>query len=331
MVEDVEDPREVPWHPRFASAVVGHDAAAERFLTAFIAGRPHHAWLLQGQEGIGKATLAYNLAVKVLASTSNATQAQRWVTARAHPDLIVLERSFNDSKPKKLRSEITIDDARHFIEFFNRTSGSDGWRVGLVDCADQLNNEAANALLKLVEEPPNKCLILLVCHNSGKLLRTLKSRCTKLPLNNLSEAETVKILQALPLATPLAAEKISMLARLSKGSPGQALQLVNSGGAQAFDEFQRSGRVTGIDRVSISTRFSSRVAAVQDYDIFMALLLDWLATRARDEVPSSRAKSLASLHAKLTSNAAVTAGYNLDRKVAIMEALALLEDALKTA
>ena len=306
-------------------------SAVTRFSAAFSAGRPHHAWLLQGPEGIGKATLAYQLAVRALASSSNEDQVLRWVKARAHPDLIVLERSFNDSKPKVLRSEITIDDARRFIEFFNRTSGSGGWRIGLVDCADELNNEAANALLKLVEEPPAKCVLLLVCHNAGRLLRTLKSRCIKLPLHGLSEAETAEILKTLPVETAIGTEKIELLARLSKGSPGQALSLAKSAGAVAFDEFQRSGRITEIDRVNISTRFSGRAAAVRDYDVFMGLLLDWLATKARAEVPSLKANALATLHAKLTGTAAVTAGYNLDRKVAVMEALAQVEDALKAA
>ncbi len=117
MADDIEDPREVAWHPRFAEQVMGHDAERERFTSAIASGRPHHAWLITGPRGIGKATLAYKLADHVL-SLTNAAQTPRWIAARSHPDLFVLERGFTDSKPKRLRQEIVVDDARRMSEFF---------------------------------------------------------------------------------------------------------------------------------------------------------------------------------------------------------------------
>jgi hypothetical protein len=198
MAEDLEDPREVPWHPRFAPSVVGHDAEIARFHDAIASGRPDHAWLISGPRGVGKATLAYKLAEHVL-SLANATQTPRWIAARSHPDLFVLERGFNDSKPRRLRQEIVVDDARRMSEFFARTSGSGGWRVAIVDCADELNTEAANALLKLVEEPPDKALILLLSHRPGRLLRTLRSRCRRLPLAALDQTSVLSVLTRLPL------------------------------------------------------------------------------------------------------------------------------------
>lgn len=141
MAEDQDDPREVAWHPRFAPDVVGQDVATAAFTASFASGRPHHAWLMTGSQGIGKASLAYKLARYVLSHGMKTDQVDRWVHSRAHPDLAVLERSLNDSKPRKLKTEISVDDVRRFIDFFSRTSGSGGWRVGLVDAADDLNSQ----------------------------------------------------------------------------------------------------------------------------------------------------------------------------------------------
>jgi DNA polymerase-3 subunit delta' len=156
VAEELEDPREVAVAPAPRLArLVGHDAEATRFHEAIASGRPHHAWLISGPRGIGKATLAYKLAEHVLSSAMPG-QTPRWIAARSHPDLFVLERGFTDSKPRRLRQEIVVDDARRMSEFFARTSGNGGWRIAIVDCADELNTEAANALLKLVRNRPTR-------------------------------------------------------------------------------------------------------------------------------------------------------------------------------
>jgi DNA polymerase III subunit delta' len=327
MAEEPEDPREVPWHPRFAAEVKGHSSCLKQFSEAFTAGRPHHAWLLTGPMGIGKATLAYKLAAHVLASGANEAQAKRWITSRAHPDFGLLERSFNDSKPKRLRSEISVEDVRRFSGFFERTASIGGWKVGLVDCVDDLNSESANALLKLVEEPPVKSLLLLICHNPGKALRTLRSRCLRLPLNALSEAETSTIVANLPLEPKPSAEAQARAARLSNGSPGLALQLLNSTGAKAFDQYVASTRRNAGLHSSIASQFSTRAAAVADFDVFMDLLLDWLAGQAAHHA----SRRLADLHSQLTLKASIAKGYNLDRRIAVLETLTLLEEALNAA
>ena len=154
LAEDLpEDPREVPWHPRLAPKVLGHAQALETFTGAVASGKPHHAWLITGKKGCGKATLAYKLAEHVLSLTAPATSA-RWIAARAHPDLFVLEPALSDGKQKLPKRDISVDDARRMEAFFRHTASSTGWRIGLVDAADDLNTESANALLKLVEEPP---------------------------------------------------------------------------------------------------------------------------------------------------------------------------------
>jgi DNA polymerase III subunit delta' len=327
MADDSEDPREVPWHPRYATSIIGHDAAMTGFKAAFTSGRPHHAWLITGPSGIGKASFAYNVAKFVLSQHQDEPQVQRWIHARAHPDLAVLERTLNDAKPKKLRAEISVDDGRRFIDFFARTSGSGGWRVGLVDSADDLNTESANALLKLVEEPPSKTLILLTCDAPGKLLRTLKSRCRRLPLSALSGEQTARVLMSLPLEPALDPTALQRVLDICGGRPGFALQLLGSEGAKAFHAFTTAKRLDAATRNAIGFHFATRALAQQDFDVFMGLFLEWLAERAK----VSQDAALAALYGHLTQQQNIVGGYNLDRRTAVMDILAQVDQALKAA
>lgn len=331
MADELIDPREVPWHPRLTPNLFGHQAAELRFLEAFASGRPHHAWLITGPSGVGKATLAYRIARHVLGQGGHESQAARWIASRAHPDIAVLERGFTETKPKRLRAEIGVDEARAFIDFFARTSSGGGWRVGLVDCADDLTTEAANALLKLVEEPPDKALILITCNAPGRILRTLRSRCMRMPLEQLNAADTLSALNALPLEPRPDQTLLLQAAGLSNGRPGRALQLLNSEGAKAFDAYRKASRRDGGLRVAVGGRFSTRAAAAGDYDIFMELLMEWLAMEAASQAGQRRGAALAEVHAKLAQAEAITTGYNLDRRIAVMEVLRLVDDALKAA
>jgi DNA polymerase-3 subunit delta' len=325
MADETEDPREVAWHPRHAVQILGHSDAAARFCQAFDAGKPHHAWLITGAKGIGKATLAYRLAGHVL-GLKNQTQATRWIAARSHPDLFVLERRLGDTKPRKLKTEISVDDARKLSEFFSHTS-SGSWRVGLVDAADDLNNESANALLKLVEEPPPNCLLLLVCNLPGRLLRTMKSRCTRLPLDPLTEAETASILGALPLDPQPKPGDVTVAAKLSAGSPGRALSLLTSEGAKAFALFLNTQKLSASSTLTIGNKFGGRGVSVDDFNIFADLLLDWLAMQAAQNINAK----LAEAHAKIAESIRITNAFNLDKRQAVIAAVSLVQEALKAA
>jgi DNA polymerase III subunit delta' len=327
MAEENEDPREVPWHPRFAQSILGHDDALTAFKSAFTSGRPHHAWMITGPSGIGKASFAYHIARHVLSQNKDAAQVERWIHARAHPDLVVLERSLNDSKPRKLKAEISVDDGRKFIDFFARTSSSGGWRIGLVDAADDFNTESGNALLKLVEEPPAKALILLVCHAPGKILRTLRSRCRTLPLSPLTERETASVLQNLPLDPPPDATALQTATSICGGRPGFALQLMGSEGAKAFHAFKTAKRLDALTRNAIGQHFATRALAQHDFDVFMGLFLEWLAERTK----TTANPQLASLYGELGQQQAIVGGYNLDRRTAIMDILTQVDQALKAA
>ena len=325
MAEENEDPREVAWHPRFASQIVGHEAAQAHFSQSISARKLHHAWLMTGAKGIGKATLAYKFAAQVLGQ-KNLKQSERWITARAHPDLFVLERQLNDSKPRKLRAEISVDNARGLSEFFSHTS-SGGWRVGLVDAADDLSSESANALLKLVEEPPSYCLLLLVCHNPGRLLRTMKSRCTRLVLKGLSGPQVNQVVSALPMEKPPEQDQMEMAARLSGGSPGRALQLLSSDGAKAFDAYLKTPRWSSSAMASFGGKFGGRAATIDDFNLFSDLLLNWVG----DQAAAKTHVKLAEAHAKIAENIRLTNAFNLDRRQAVIAAISLVNDALMRA
>jgi DNA polymerase-3 subunit delta' len=325
MAEVNEDPREVAWHPRLAKEIIGHNDAQAQFEQAFTSGKLHHAWLLAGSQGIGKASLAYKFASLVLGQ-KNPAQAERWIAARAHPDLFVLERQLGDTKPRKLKAEISVENARGLSAFFSHTSAS-GWRVGIVDAADDLSNESANALLKLVEEPPSNCLLLLVCHHPGRLLRTMKSRCTRLPLKPLAEPDVLQVLSNLPFEKPPQVEALALATKLSSGSPGRALQLLSSDGATAFDTFLKTTKWTSSAIVGLGNKFAGRGATVDDFNLFADLLLDWVGQQATNKAHLK----LAEAHAKIAENIRLTNAFNLDRRQAVIAAIGLVNDALMRA
>ncbi len=325
MAEANEDPREVAWHPRFASQVIGHETAQAHFTQAFAAGKLHHAWLMTGARGIGKASLAYKFASQVLGQ-KNFAQTERWIAARAHPDLFVLERHLNDSKPRKLKAEISVENARGLSEFFSHTS-SGGWRVGIVDAADDLSGESANALLKLVEEPPSNCLLLLVCHSPGRLLPTMKSRCTRLALKGITEVQVLDVVSTLPLEKSPERDALEMAARLSAGSPGRALQLLSSDGAKAFDAYLKNTKWNSAAIAGLGGRFGGRSATIDDFNLFADLLLNWVGEQAAAKAHSK----LAEAHAKIAENIRLTNAFNLDRRQAVIAAISLVNDALKAA
>jgi DNA polymerase III subunit delta' len=330
MADEVDDPREVPWHPRFARGLVGREKELRLIISALAAGKPHHAWLLHGPSGIGKATLAYAAAIEVLGVTHKET-ARKWIEARAHPDLHVLERTFGETKPRKLRNEIVIADARRFMERFDQTASGDGYRVGIIDCMDELTHESANALLKLIEEPPERTLFFLVCHQLGQVLRTVQSRCIKLPVEPLSSADTTQVLENLPLPKQPMSGDLQLAVGLSKGRPGRALALLGSNGAAAFAAFRQATTNNLRSKTDVLNHMGSSKSVKDDYRILMELMLEWLAPEARLYAGSAKGKALAEAFAKLQDTQAMTEAFNLDRKTAVLDHLSVLEDALKAA
>src|SRR6185503_14284880 len=171
-------------HPRERFDLLGQDIALGRAARALRAGRPPSAWLITGPPGIGKATLAYRIARYLLAhgatqegpedlSVPPDNSAVRQVSAQSHPGLLVLKRAINP-RTGKLMTVLSVDEIRRLSDFFGMTSGAGGWRVAIVDTADDMNDNAANALLKMLEEPPAHAMLLLLSNAPGRLLPTIR-------------------------------------------------------------------------------------------------------------------------------------------------------------
>ena len=287
---------EVSLAPRANPDLLGHAAAEETLVRAFRSGRLPHAWLITGPRGIGKATLAYRCARFVLAN--GATQGPDLFAAEpaptslhldpAHPvfhrvasgghaDLRVLTRGI-DLKTGKPLSEIPVRDVRGLGGFLHMTASEGGWRVVVVDPVDELNRNAANALLKVLEEPPANALLLLVCHAPGTIPATIRSRCCHLPLAPLTEAVVAELLTT--YAPDVPPDDRAALARLAEGSIGRALDLAGGGGLDLYQELIRVvGDLPQLDVARLHA-FGDRLAKDRDGTAFrtgMELLSWWLA------------------------------------------------------
>lgn len=221
-------------HPRNTYDLIGHSDAETRFLQAQMSGRLHHAWLITGTPGVGKATLAYRMirhilgGVSLLEGSMNIPEsdpvAQR-IASLGHGNFMLLRRPY-DFKLKKLRTEIPVNDVRDMGKFFQGTAAEDkSWRVCLIDSADNLNRNSENAILKLLEEPPEKALIILLSSAPGRLLPTIRSRCMQLALREVSEAEIGPWLQS---HADHPQSIIDAAIKLSRGGPGKAVALAQN-------------------------------------------------------------------------------------------------------
>jgi DNA polymerase-3 subunit delta' len=273
-------------HPRHSWTLYGQAAAEAAFLAALGAGRPHHGWLISGPRGVGKATLAWRIARHMLAGAAGDTLAMdpadpvfRQAAALGAPRLFLARRPW-DEKAKRLRTAITIDEIRALKGFFQLTAPDAGWRVAIVDAADELTPQAANALLKTLEEPPPRALILLVCHAPARLLPTLRSRCRDLrcaPLGPEDLARALADAGADPAAAPA-------LGALAGGSVGEALRLAAQDGPALYDELMALvAAAPGPDRrraVALAETCAGRGAEAR-YDAALGLLRLGLARLAR--------------------------------------------------
>jgi DNA polymerase-3 subunit delta' len=239
-VSDADAEGVEPRAPRETTVLHGQAEAERALLEAYRDRRFHHAWLIAGPAGIGKATLAYRMARFVLAhpdprtpTVQKATSLQvdadhpvaRRIAAQAHGDLLVLERTINE-KTNKLRQDIQVDDVRRTVTFFGSTAGEGGWRVAIVDAVDELNREGANALLKVLEEPPRRAVLLLVSHSAARVLPTIRSRCRLLALRPLLATEVARA-AATAIGEDAEAANIKAAAAVADGSVRRALALLD--------------------------------------------------------------------------------------------------------
>ncbi len=328
MANDIEDPRETPLHPRHSERVVGHDIAMAHFTAAMAAGKPHHAWLLTGPRGTGKATLAYEFARQLLAGKNNNSSARNLIAARSHPDLFVLQRRVGEGKTAKLKTEISVEDARALSAFFSRTAAMADWRVAIIDAADDLNTESANALLKLVEEPPRNCIILLVCNQPGRLLRTMRSRCLRVEVSPLVISDMAAVFAQQRFVDETGLDVSELALELANGSPGRALDLLHSEATKAFQILLTSDIRRPETRLMVVNSFAGRGPSTDDYALFTSLLLAHVAQKAKADRPDSH---LASAYSDILQLSRKTDAFNLDRRLAILDSLVMVDRALNAA
>lgn len=250
--------------PNQNSYLLGHDDALDKFLNAFKQGTLHNSWLISGPQGIGKATFAYKIARFLLAIGSekanehtsiNITENHpvfKLISSNSHPDLKIIERDFIDTDKKKIikaikegeileetelktlkrSSVIKVDDIRTINDFLSKKSFDGNWRVVIIDCADDMNLNAANALLKILEEPPTKSILLLISHNPNKLLPTIKSRCAKINLSPLNANIVSSLLRR--YRPDLSEVEVEKLSQICSGSIGKAINYADNNGLMLY-------------------------------------------------------------------------------------------------
>lgn len=340
-------------HPRETAVLFGHAMAERAMLDAYRAGRVPQAWLLGGPKGIGKATLAWRFARFLLAHPDPTTPAVQAATSLAvaatHPvavrlrsgsvgDLAVLRRQWNE-KSKRFYDDIRVDDVRAALGLFQRAAGAGGYRLCLVDCAEDLNRSSANALLKTIEEPPARAVVLIVSHQPSQVLPTILSRCRKLVLGPLPPAEVGAALDAMPPADPppALADRQAAIAR-SGGSVGRALRLLDEG-RRTLDAavLAELARLPALDPRALY-RLADRLAAADQDDAVALLLetmLDWIDARVRELAgqgqPARNLAPLAEVWDKLHASASEAVILNLDKRPLILSLFAALADAVRMA
>ncbi|HEY4134271.1 MAG TPA: DNA polymerase III subunit delta' [Alphaproteobacteria bacterium] len=368
--------------PLAESELVGHAQAEQALLDAWSGGRLHHAWLIAGPEGIGKATLASRFARFLLArgiagkvsqsaveegpslfgdptppaaDTAPATSLyipptdpvfQR-LKSRGHGDLLAITRGY-DEKRKRERKVIVIDDVRQVRDFTSLTAAEDGYRVVIIDGAEDMNKSAENALLKVLEEPPKRMVFLLVSHAPGRLLPTTRSRCRLLTLRALADDDVAQLLAK--HRPDLAPDEKAMLLRLADGSIGRALRLAEEGGVPLYREMVGLlGKLPDLD-ISAAHAFSGKLAppTAVGYDLFGELLGDWIARMVRAGAGGSASEVLpgerelmdrlagrrgldqwVEVWEKIAHLFARAAAVNLDRKQVVLSVLLTLQSAAR--
>lgn len=313
-------------HPRDRFDLIPSSAAETAFVDALDRGRLHHAWLVCGPEGLGKATFAYRAARRLLGGAPDPSRGplgarpsdpvSQLISAQSHPDLLVLERLVEGGKTKK---SISVDQARDLPEFFAKSPSRAAYRVAIIDAADDLNINAANALLKVLEEPPERGVLFLITHAPGRLLATIRSRCRRLTFQPWATDAVTTLLQR---QTELEGDEAERIAGMARGSPGAALALATTANLE-LDRLARrwvdEGHVDRAEALSVADGFRGAEGQAR-----FEALLDRLAAavKQRSLEQAGQGAAWADLWTRLTEAPDRAAAINLDKGDLLAGALA---------
>jgi len=321
--------------------IVGQDKAVDQFAAAWTSRKLHHAWLLAGARGVGKATFAQAAARRMLAEaagppfdlpglqTSDEHPIVKLVEAGSHPDMRRLERLVNE-KTGNLARNINVDQVRELGEFLGLTAALSDWRVVVIDTVDELEASGANALLKILEEPPPNSIFLLVSHAPGRLLPTIRSRCRRLDFQPLNDDAMTSILEA--HAPKLSHVERERIITMSAGSAGRALAFAELDLAKLEDSaiaILRQGDPTNARRSSLATELGKKAAADR-YAAFLDLAPTLIAREARQLDGAKRERAL-DAYAKARELAVLAPRLSLDAAATVFQIGGILAEVAQPA
>lgn len=314
--------------------IIGHTAPIAELLDAARGPRMHHAWLLTGPEGVGKATVAKAVATRLLAEAAGPAPAgdgltldpehriARLITSGAHSDFIWLERLINEKTDKRARN-ISVDQVRAMSTKFSLAPSHSPRRIVVIDAIDDLERAAANALLKSLEEPPSGTIFFLISHMPGRLLPTIRSRCRVLRFSPLSDADMRAVLRAeLPEAGDA---EVAALIAAAEGAPGKALALAGLRIDEidaALATIARTGDPSNAARSALASQLALK-AALPRYEAFLKRAPSFLATQARTR-QGAPLRDAIELYQRATQLAATAPLHNLDPQSAVFELCGLV-------
>lgn len=332
--------------------LLGHETEEQFLLNAWKNNTLHNSWLVSGVEGIGKATFVYRFARFLLGADSKNKQKYNsldlgsddpvfnLVCRNSHPDLKIIERDYTDTDRRKIMKAIKdgeqlsaeemsglkrsafirVDDVRTINEFLSKRSSQDGWRVVVIDSIDDMNSSSANAVLKILEEPPHKTVLLLVSHNPNRLLPTIKSRCAKLLLKPLNDDNLASLLRR--YRPNLGEKEIKGLVEICSGSIGKALSYADNNALQQYDKLQKIVMSkTAFKTVDLLSFCDSAVADEDNYYLVQSLILKLIHQLANE---SPHLEELAKSWDEALKTFNETESLNLDKKQALINIISNL-------
>ena len=337
---------EISLEPKNNTYLIGHEDIEKIFLDAWKNNSLHQAWLISGPKGIGKATFAYKLARFLLSADkekadtynsldiSSSSQVFKQVSTGSNPDFKLLERGYLKTERQKIvkaikdgnymsdeelgelkkSSVITVDDVRTVNEFLSKKSADGRWRVVLVDSVDEMNTNSANAILKILEEPPHKTIMLLISHNPSRLLPTIRSRCAKLELKPLAGNIVASLLRRYRPDTT--EDDIKKTVAIAGGSIGKAIAYIDGNAVRFYEKIYALATAGKNFKTGDMLKFCDEASSSdENYELFKELVLKFLSEQAKS---LNKIEETAEVFDKATKTFVETEALNLDKRQAIM-------------